>query len=50
MDTIKIIVDEKGKLQSILTDSEINIQVLKRGKDDAAIDEVEAALEEVDFE
>ena len=50
MDTIKIIVDSRGKLESILTDGETNIQVLKRGRDDDAIDESESILDVVDFE
>ena len=50
MDTIKIIVDSKGKLESVLTDGETNIQVLQRGVDDNKIDEFEAVLDTVELE
>jgi hypothetical protein len=50
MDTIKLVIDNQGQLESILTDGETNIQVLKRGRDDNAIDEFEAILDIVDFE
>jgi hypothetical protein len=50
MDTIKLVIDNQGRLESILTDGETNIQVLKRGRDDNSIDEFEAILDIVDFE
>lgn len=50
MDTIKIIIDEKGKLESVLADGETNIQVLKRGVNDDAIDEFEAILDVVEID
>jgi hypothetical protein len=50
MTTIKVILNDKGQLDSILADDEINIQVLKHGRDDNAIDECEAILDVVDFE
>lgn len=49
MDTIKIILNEKGQLESILSDCEPNIEVLKRGKNDNKIDEYEALLDVVEF-
>lgn len=50
MDTIKIILDERGRLDSVLSDGESNIQVLKRGVNDDAIDEFEATLDVVELE
>ena len=46
---VVIILDEVGCFQSVLTDSEINIEVLQRGKgdDDNKIDSAEQELEEV---
>jgi hypothetical protein len=49
METTIIILNEKGQLDSILTDSESNIKVLKRGKDDDKIDQYEASLDVVDI-
>ena len=50
MTNIKIIVGANGKLDEILADDEANIEVLKRGRDDDAIDEAEGLLDIVDFE
>ena len=49
MSTIKIILNEKGQLDSVLSDDEINIEVLKRGKNDTAIDEYESILDVVEI-
>lgn len=49
MDTIKIILNEQGQLETVLTDGETNIQVLKRGQDDSKIDEFEAVLDVADI-
>jgi hypothetical protein len=49
MDTIKIILNEKGQLDTILSDGEPNIQVLQRGKNDSKIDEFESILDVVDY-
>ena len=50
MDTIKIILNEKGQLDSVLTDGELNIEVLQRGKNDSQIDKFEAILDIVELE
>ena len=49
MTRVVIILDEAGYFQSVLTDSEINVEVLQRGKgdDDNKINSAEQELEEV---
>ena len=49
MTRVVIILDEAGYFQSVLTDSEINAEVLRRGEgdNDNKIDSAEQELEEV---
>lgn len=50
MQTIKIILNSNGQLDSVLSDDEVNLEILRHGKDDNKIDECEATLDVVDFE
>ncbi len=49
MDTIKIILNEKGQLDCILSDGEASIAVLQHGKDDNQIDQFESLLDVVEI-
>jgi hypothetical protein len=50
MQTIKVILNERGQLDTILSDDEVNLEVLRHGKDDNKIDEFESILDVVDYE
>jgi len=47
MTQIVIIIDEEGKFETALTDSEVSCKVLRRGVNDNEIDEAECNLEEL---
>jgi len=49
MELIKIIITENGQIDSVLSEGEINLEILKRGRDDVKIDEFETILESIDF-
>lgn len=50
MENLKIILNEKGQLESLLSNSELDIQILKRGLNDIEIDEAEATLDIIEFD
>jgi hypothetical protein len=45
MTKIVIVLDSDGKYEFCLTDTEISLQILKKGEDDNRIDEAESILE-----
>lgn len=47
MNKIVIVVDEDGQYATAYADSETEVVILRKGKDDRQIDEVEQVLEEV---
>ena len=49
MQTIKIILTEDGQLDSVLSDDEVNLEVLTRGIQDNEIDAAEISLDVVDI-
>ena len=49
MEIIKIILLENGQLESVLSEGEINVEILKRGIHDTQIDKYETILESVDI-
>jgi len=46
MPKIIIIISEKGDYEKLLTDTDLDLAVLKRGVDDAKIDRAEGELDE----
>jgi len=49
MEILKIILNEDGKLDSVLSEGEVNVEVLRRGANDAKIDEFESILDSVEI-
>lgn len=47
MTKVVIIIGIEGQYENVYADSEVNIEVLKRGEDDRKIDVTEQELEEV---
>jgi hypothetical protein len=47
MTRVVIVLDAEGVYQSTYADSEVSVEVLKRGADDKAIDAAEQSLDEV---
>lgn len=50
MDKLIIIIDEEGKLESVLSNSEVDIRVLHKGVNDREIDTAQMTLDEVEIE
>jgi hypothetical protein len=50
MTKIAIIIGTDGSFESVLSDTEIDVQILQRGKHDNTIDRVENALEQVEVQ
>lgn len=49
MQNVIIILNEDGTFESVLTDSEMNVKVLRKGKDDVKIEEAESIFEQVEL-
>ena len=45
MTKVVIILTEDGTFENVLTDSEVDVKILKRGTDDARIDRAEVDME-----
>ena len=48
MTQITVILNEDGKFETVLSDSEVNLKVLRRGTDDNDIDVAETVLEAIE--
>ena len=49
MENIYIILNEDGTLDTVNSNTEIEVKVLRKGQDDKKIDEVESLYETVEF-
>jgi hypothetical protein len=49
MQTIFVVLSESGRLDAIHSNDEIQVKVLRKGRDDAKIDEVESTYDEVEI-
>jgi hypothetical protein len=49
MTKVVIVLDAEGNFEAVLTDSEIEVKVLKRESDDNEIDKAESELEQVEI-
>jgi hypothetical protein len=50
MSKINIVIDENGRLESVFSNNEIDLKILKRGIDDTEVDFIEETMDELDLD